>query len=74
MTGLHEKYIVHRVDGQDKQGCKHENCRLFVLDLDHDMIARIAAMAYADHCQHDNPELAEDIRNLVAEVLVSEHS
>lgn len=43
--GLHKKYRVEKIS--DPTG-KHDNCRYFVLDPQHDPIARIALLAYAD--------------------------
>ncbi len=60
-TGLYDKFIVTRTDGQSATGQKHSGCEYFVLDLDHDPHARLALHAYADSCRHDYPKLAEDL-------------
>lgn len=44
-AGLHERYRVEKV--HDPEG-KHADCRYFVLDPEHDPLARIALAAYAD--------------------------
>lgn len=66
MTTQHEqlddKYRVHRNDG-DPTG-KHEHCRYFVLDPEHDEHARTAIRAYADTCS--NRELAVDLQRWLA--------
>jgi hypothetical protein len=64
--GLHDKYEIKRVDGTDKPGGKHENCRLFPLDLDHDPAARVAAKAYAEACRETRPNLAHELDVLLA--------
>lgn len=62
--GLFRKFEVRRVDGGDAPGGKHEGCRYFVLDLDHDPHAHAAMAAYAAECGATQPLLAEDIRKL----------
>ncbi len=59
--GLYRKYDVSRVDGKDAPGERHDKCRLFVLDIDHDPFARKALEAYATACRHEYPELAMDL-------------
>ncbi len=65
--GLYDKYIIKRTDGRDGPGEKHEWCEYFVLDTSHDPHARRALIAYANSCQHENPELARDIYAIAAE-------
>jgi hypothetical protein len=60
--GLYQKYIVRRIDGRDAPGEKHDGCRYYVLDLDHDQHAIAAARAYADSCEAEFPFLARDLR------------
>lgn len=60
--GLYGKFYVNRVDGSDQPGGKHDGCNYFVLDLDHDMHAKAAMLAYAAACELGHPELAADIR------------
>lgn len=60
--GMYNRYYVNRVDGQDSFGFKHHGCKLFVLDLNHDEYARVAALAYAAACERDYPLLARDLR------------
>ncbi|KXS55030.1 MAG: hypothetical protein AWU57_626 [Marinobacter sp. T13-3] len=59
--GLHQKYIVRRVDGTDEPGGKHHDCRLFVLDADHDPYAVKALGVYASACEAQYPVLAKDL-------------
>lgn len=63
--GVYQKYVVRRTDGRDEPGEMHQNCWLFVLDLDHDAYALPALRAYADACQFSHPELANDLRAMV---------
>lgn len=63
--GLYEKFRVERTDGASAPGGKHENCRYFVLDMDHDQFARVAIAAYAAACQDKYPNLARDLRDWV---------
>ena len=65
--GLYRKYIIERVDGSTAPGGEHENCKYFVLDLDHDPYAKSALIAYAGACAGAHPELADDLRALVDE-------
>jgi len=63
--GLYAKFEVHRMDGRDRPGQKHDGCRYFVLDLDHDPLAYAALKAYADaaaHCGYT--ALARDLHKL----------
>ncbi len=48
---------------------KHERCRYFVLDLDHDAFAAPALLAYADACAAEYPALAADLRALTLAAL-----
>jgi hypothetical protein len=59
--GLYRKFIVERTDGSSASGGKHEHCRYFVLDLDHDRHAPAAIRAYADSCRSEYPALAADL-------------
>ena len=59
--GLYRKFKVERTDGQSAPGKKHERCRYFVLDLEHDEFAPVALEAYASKCREEFPKLAEDI-------------
>lgn len=45
-TGLFQKFIVQRTDGEDHVTGKHPHCDLFVLDLTHDPLARKALHTY----------------------------
>jgi hypothetical protein len=63
--GLYKKYKVERTDGSSCPGKKHFGCPYFVLDLEHDRHAKAALQAYAESCQKEYPELAEDLRELM---------
>ncbi len=65
--GLYNKFEVTRTDGRDEPEEKHEGCRYFVIDLDHDEFAFNALMAYADACIDDYPLLASDLRRMCME-------
>ena len=60
-TGLYEKFYVARLDGSSQAGGKHEACDYFVLDWKHDPFAIPAALAYAEACENEFPELAHDL-------------
>jgi hypothetical protein len=62
--GLYDKYRVERVDGSTADGKKHDHCRHFVLDADHDPIAPLCLNFYADLCESTYPQLARDLRKL----------
>lgn len=57
--GLYSKWYVRRE--RDLHG-KHSKCMTFVLDMNHDPFARVAAGAYADACESEYPYLAADLR------------
>lgn len=61
--GLYPKYIVEKVNGKPSD----PNANYFVLRLDTDPHARHAIRAYANSIRSQNPELAEDLDNLIAE-------
>lgn len=63
--GIYQKFRVERTDGSSAPGGKHENCRYFVLDLDHDPHAPAALRTYAHSCVTDYPALAHDLLDLV---------
>jgi hypothetical protein len=63
--GLEPRYYVHRID--DPMG-KHNECRFFVLDPQHDPIARIALRAYAQEARvRGHAALADDLFAWLAE-------
>ncbi len=62
--GLYSRYWVRRLDGSSGEGEKHEHCTYFVLDWQHDPFAIPAALAYADACESEYPELAKDLRRM----------
>jgi hypothetical protein len=57
--GMYRKFKVSRRN--DPEG-KHDDCRYFVLDIDHDKHARPALEAYAQSCEELFPALAADLR------------
>jgi len=59
--GIYNKFDIRRTDGKSEPGQKHENCRYFVLDLDHDKFAAAALRAYAIACAKEHPKLSEDL-------------
>ena len=65
--GLYEKFSVVRTDGESGHGKKHDGCRYFVLDIDHDKHAEAALIAYAKSCQDEYPELSVDLLRVFAE-------
>lgn len=71
-AGVYRKYEVKRTDGSSEPGGRHERCRYFVLDLDHDPHAAAALRAYAESCQGDYPALASDL-SYAAEQIDSHH-
>jgi hypothetical protein len=62
--GLYHKFDVTRTDGSSAPGGKHENCRYFVLDLDHDPFADECLRIYAQQCRRNFPTLADDITSI----------
>jgi hypothetical protein len=60
--GIYRKFKVTRTDKTDRPGEKHDGCRHFVLDIDHDPHARPALEAYAASCETSHPGLAADLR------------
>ena len=65
--GLYNKFIEGRTDGSSDRGGKHENCRYFVLDINHDPNSIPALIAYANACEEKFPNLARDIRMKLVE-------
>ena len=67
--GLSRKFDVKRTDGGHQKGRRHHNCRYYVLDLDHDLHALPAIVAYAESCQATHPRLAMDLLRLADEIV-----
>jgi hypothetical protein len=67
-SGLYREFAVQRADGSSGPGGKHEDCRYFVLDLDHDSNALPAVDAYAASCAAEYPALAADLIALAADL------
>jgi hypothetical protein len=63
--GIYDKFIVRRSDGSSEHGGKHEHCRYFVLDLEHDRFAFSALQRYAQACRREYPALADDISTIL---------
>jgi Rad3-related DNA helicase len=66
--GLENRYRVEKL--VDPAG-KHDRCKFFVLDPEHDVHARDALRQYAIACKHSNPKLAQDIDQWLKEYPVS---
>lgn len=64
--GLYGKFRVERTDGRSAPGEKHHDCEYFVLDLTHDKHALAALLSYAESCAGEFPQLAADLRVVVA--------
>lgn len=64
--GLMRKFKVERLTPSSR-GINHDRCQYFVLDISHDPHARNAALAYADSCEPEYPNLAADLRSIVAQ-------
>lgn len=58
MSGLESRYHVSKIN--DPEG-KHESCRYFVLDPQHDKHSVVALKAYAASVKDEFPELATDL-------------
>lgn len=59
--GVFQKFEVRRTDGSSEPGGKHHDCRYFVLDVDHDVLAKPALQAYAAACAATHPDLSADM-------------
>jgi hypothetical protein len=70
--GIYEKYKVERTDGKSAPGQKHENCRYFVIDLDHDKYAYQAIRAYAIACNSEYPKLSKDLEDICNDLTMIE--
>ena len=57
MKGLYPKYKITRLDGTPAD----LDAQYFVLRLDSDRHARVAARAYAESIRQDNPLLCDDL-------------
>ena len=64
MTGLFEKYIIFKSDGTPTD----TDAQYFVLRLDTDHHARIAARAYALSIMDENKKLASDLIRTVESI------
>ncbi|RJQ51448.1 MAG: hypothetical protein C4521_12355 [Actinobacteria bacterium] len=60
------KYRIQHADGHPI----HPDAQYFVLRLDSDPHARVAAMAYAASVRHDNPQLAGELETWVARIIM----
>lgn len=61
--GIFHKFNVRRADGSSDPGGKHHGCRYFVIDMDHDVHAPAALLAYAESCAVTHGQLAVDLRS-----------
>jgi hypothetical protein len=64
MPGLYGKYIIKKADGTPID----PEADYFVLRLDTDPHARVAALAYADSIEPGNPRLAFELRQRVGDL------
>ena len=55
--GIYRKFNVTRTDGSSEPGGKHEHCKYFVLDLEHDPFAKPALRKYAEACRETVKQL-----------------
>ena len=62
--GIYKKYHVKKL--KDPKG-KHIYCDYFVLDWQHDPYTVPAALAYADACEAEFPQLAKELREKAKE-------
>ena len=67
--GIYRKFEVKRTDGKSEPGKKHENCRYFVIDIDHDEFAFYALKQYALSCKKKYPVLSDDLEKICKELL-----
>jgi len=61
MSNLFDKYQVYKSDGSRVD----PNAQYFVLRIDTDIHAQVAAMAYAQSIERTDPELADELRDRV---------
>lgn len=67
--GIYEKFHVVRRDREDRPGRKHDGCRYFVLDLDHDPLAIPALRSYAVAARAAGyAALADDLENAAVQL------
>jgi hypothetical protein len=64
--GLEARYLVKKIN--DEAG-KHDNCRYFVLDPQHDDAALQALNHYANTVVYNHPELAEDLYAWIQDIV-----
>jgi len=62
MRGLYDKYDIAKTDGSPVD----DGADYFVMRLDSDQHARKGALAYADSIKEENPHLAFEIQQRVA--------
>lgn len=60
--GVYKRYEVKRLNDLDG---KHDDCFLFVLDIDHDPFAVPALNSYIDACEHDYELLAHSLTHVL---------
>lgn len=64
--GLYRKFEVHRTDGRDQPGGDRHGAQYFVLDLTYCPYARRAASVYADNIAGQYPQVADEMRAMLA--------
>jgi hypothetical protein len=64
--GIFKKYKIEKANGD----LIDPDAQYFILRLDTDVHARVATLAYAKSCNEENPDLAQDLWNLVTELTV----
>jgi len=62
--GLYKKYRVEKTDGTPID----PNAVYFVLRLDTDCHARRAINAYIESCQEENPQLADELSDILDDI------
>lgn len=69
--GLYDKFDVSRRDGSSEEGGKHEGCRYFVLDLDHDKHVVRALEGYIRSLtlSGEYPELKKDLKEIHSKMI-----
>jgi hypothetical protein len=64
--GLHDKYIVTKVDGSPVD----PEAQYFVLRLDTDPSARLALRTYITQCAYKRPQLALDLKHWLRDIVL----
>lgn len=67
MKDIKEYYLKYRVEKLEDPAGKHDKCKYFVLDPQHDPHAKKALKAYAESCREEYPVLAVELENWAQE-------